>query len=234
MDNNHEQRVLTSKAPVALAIIAVAFSLITVTISSSTGVSIGVSLISPFMNGTGTAYTAYAFLWDLFFVLAAALVLVAVVRGGSTARKLVLAGLCSGLAIVVLNAIFGVIAISSGLSALKTFSLLEYLIIVKQSNVLSLLLQFIVYGGALGVYIVATKSKSAMGKAALIGYGIVAIVGLVLLIAGFEPYAYSIGGGSFFGYSIPQDSSYFVNEFASNVCMWFSIALFLAQRGKSV
>ena len=102
----------------------------------------------------------YALLWDLFFVAGPMLALAGVCMWNQNTKKLLIAAVSMGVAILVLNLAFGLFAMASGMvSALKCFSLLEYVVLVAQTNAFSLFLQALVYGGAFAGCFFRSPSK---------------------------------------------------------------------------
>lgn len=226
---NGEDAVLKGDRPttaIVLAALAVVLAVINVSYTTVGGLDIGISVVSALAMGTGTMFTIYSLLWDLLFLLAPVLVLIALCTRGQAAKKMLITSMSLGLVIMVLNIVFGVIMSTSGMNVLRYFSLLEMVTIAAQSNAVSIILQLLVYGGSLAVFLIAMNTKGNQFKIAIIGFSIVALVGLVLMIAGMQPYAYSVRGYTILGYTVPSYASYFVGEFLSNVLMWTAITVF--------
>lgn len=213
-------------AAITLAALAVVLAVINVSYTTVGGLDIGISLVSTLVMGTGMMYTIYSLVWDVLFLLAPVLVLIALCTRGEAAKKMLITSMSLGLVIMVLNIVFGMIVSTSGMNVLRYFSLLEMVIIVAQSNAAGIILQLLIYGSSLAVLLVAMKTKGNQFKVAIIGFSIVALVGLVLMIAGMQPYAYSMRGYTVLGYTVPGYASYFIGEFLSNVLMWIAIAVF--------
>ncbi len=226
---NGEDAALKGDRPttaIVLAALAVVLAVINVSYTTVGGLDIGISVVSALAMGTGTMFTIYSLLWDLLFLLAPVLVLIALCTRGQAAKKMLITSMSLGLVIMVLNIVFGVIMSTSGMNVLRYFSLLEMVTIAAQSNAVSIILQLLVYGGSLAVFLIAMNTKGNQFKIAIIGFSIVALVGLVLMIAGMQPYAYSVRGYTILGYTVPSYGSYFVGEFLSNVLMWTAITVF--------
>ena len=226
---NGEDAALKGDRPttaIVLAALAVVLAVINVSYTTVGGLDIGISVVSALAMGTGTMFTIYSLLWDLLFLLAPVLVLIALCTRGQAAKKMLITSMFLGLVIMVLNIVFGVIMSTSGMNVLRYFSLLEMVTIAAQSNAVSIILQLLVYGGSLAVFLIAMNTKGNQFKIAIIGFSIVALVGLVLMIAGMQPYAYSVRGYTILGYTVPSYASYFVGEFLSNVLMWTAITVF--------
>lgn len=226
---NGEDAALNGDRPttaIVLAALAVVLAVINVSYTTVGGLDIGISVVSALAMGTGTMFTIYSLLWDLLFLLAPVLVLIALCTRGQAAKKMLITSMSLGLVIMVLNIVFGVIMSTSGMNVLRYFSLLEMVTIAAQSNAVSIILQLLVYGGSLAVFLIAMNTKGNQFKIAIIGFSIVALVGLVLMIAGMQPYAYSVRGYTILGYTVPSYASYFVGEFLSNVLMWTAITVF--------
>lgn len=226
---NGEDAALKGDRPttaIVLAALAVVLAVINVSYTTVGGLDIGISVVSALAMGTGTMFTIYSLLWDLLFLLAPVLVLIALCTRGQAAKKMLITSMSLGLVIMVLNIVFGVIMSTSGMNVLRYFSLLEMVTIAAQSNAVSIILQLLVYGGSLAVFLIAMNTKGNQFKIAIIGFSIVALVGLVLMIAGMQPYAYSVRGYTILGYTVPSYASYFVGEFLSNVLMWTAITVF--------
>lgn len=226
---NGEDAALKGDRPttaIVLAALAVVLAAINVSYTTVGGLDIGISVVSALAMGTGTMFTIYSLLWDLLFLLAPVLVLIALCTRGQAAKKMLITSMSLGLVIMVLNIVFGVIMSTSGMNVLRYFSLLEMVTIAAQSNAVSIILQLLVYGGSLAVFLIAMNTKGNQFKIAIIGFSIVALVGLVLMIAGMQPYAYSVRGYTILGYTVPSYASYFVGEFLSNVLMWTAITVF--------
>lgn len=226
---NGEDAALKGDRPttaIVLAALAVVLAVINVSYTTVGGLDIGISVVSALAMGTGTMFTTYSLLWDLLFLLAPVLVLIALCTRGQAAKKMLITSMSLGLVIMVLNIVFGVIMSTSGMNVLRYFSLLEMVTIAAQSNAVSIILQLLVYGGSLAVFLIAMNTKGNQFKIAIIGFSIVALVGLVLMIAGMQPYAYSVRGYTILGYTVPSYASYFVGEFLSNVLMWTAITVF--------
>ena len=226
---NGEDAALKGDRPttaIVLAALAVVLAVINVSYTTVGGLDIGISVVSALAMGTGTMFTIYSLLWDLLFLLAPVLVLIALCTRGQAAKKMLITSMSLGLVIMVLNIVFGVIMSTSGMNVLRYFSLLEMVTIAAQSNAVSIILQLLVYGGSLAVFLIAMNTKGNQFKIATIGFSIVALVGLVLMIAGMQPYAYSVRGYTILGYTVPSYASYFVGEFLSNVLMWTAITVF--------
>ena len=226
---NGEDAALKGDRPttaIVLATLAVVLAVINVSYTTVGGLDIGISVVSALAMGTGTMFTIYSLLWDLLFLLAPVLVLIALCTRGQAAKKMLITSMSLGLVIMVLNIVFGVIMSTSGMNVLRYFSLLEMVTIAAQSNAVSIILQLLVYGGSLAVFLIAMNTKGNQFKIAIIGFSIVALVGLVLMIAGMQPYAYSVRGYTILGYTVPSYASYFVGEFLSNVLMWTAITVF--------
>ena len=211
---------------ITLAALAVVLAVINVSYTTVGGLDVGISLVSTFTMGTGMMYTIYSLVWDVLFLLAPVLVLIALCTRGEAAKKMLVTSMSLGLVIMVLNIVFGMIVSTSGMNVLRYFSLLEMVIIAAQSNAVSIILQLLIYGSSLVVLVVAMNTKGNQFKIAIIGFSIVALVGLVLMIAGMQPYAYSVRGYTVLGYTVPGYASYFIGEFLSNVLMWMAIAVF--------
>lgn len=226
---NGEDAALKGDRPttaIVLAALAVVLAVINVSYTTVGGLDIGISVVSALAMGTGTMFTIYSLLWDLLFLLAPVLVLIALCTRGQAAKKMLITSMSLGLVIMVLNIVFGVIMSTSGMNVLRYFSLLEMVTIAAQSNAVSIILQLLVYGGSLAVFLIAMNTKGNQFKIAIIGFSIVALVGLVLMITGMQPYAYSVRGYTILGYTVPSYASYFVGEFLSNVLMWTAITVF--------
>lgn len=226
---NGEDAALKGDRPttaIVLAALAVVLAVINVSYTTVGGLDIGISVVSALAMGTGMMFTIYSLLWDLLFLLAPVLVLIALCTRGQAAKKMLITSMSLGLVIMVLNIVFGVIMSTSGMNVLRYFSLLEMVTIAAQSNAVSIILQLLVYGGSLAVFLIAMNTKGNQFKIAIIGFSIVALVGLVLMIAGMQPYAYSVRGYTILGYTVPSYASYFVGEFLSNVLMWTAITVF--------
>lgn len=217
---------------VILAVLSTVLAFVTVTVTTGGGLSFGFSFVSAIAGGFNGAYMTYALLWDLFFVAGPMLALAGVCMWNQNTKKLLIAAVSMGVAILVLNLAFGLFAMASGISALKYFSLLEYVVLVAQTNAFSLFLQALVYGGAFAVFLVAVKAKKNQAKIAVVGFSIVAVLALVLTVAGLQPFAYSIGGYSVLGYSVPKAAMYFLNEILSYVLLWAAAAIYVVKTTK--
>lgn len=211
-------------APVALAIIAVILAFLNVSFSTGGGIDFGFGIIGAMTMGAGALYTIFAVLWDILFIGATVLVLVATIMRSNDSKQgnnLIIGGLSFCVAILVLDIVFAILARSAGL---QNFSLLELMIVLAYGSDVNLVTQFLIYGGALVVFIVAARLRNA--KVALIGLSIVAALALVTLVCGLQPFAYSVGGVTIFGQTIPRVTTYYITEFVSMTCLWVAIILY--------
>lgn len=219
-------------AAIVLAALSIVFAVVQITVTIGDGLSFGISIVSSLAGGFGGAYMIYALLWDVIFVVAPIIALNGICVWNQNTKNLLVAAMSMGVAILVLNLLFGLFILFSGISALKYFNLMEYIVLAAQTSFSSLFLQFLIYGGALIVFIVAIKAKKDNAKIAIVGLSIVAVIALILTIAGLQPFAYSIGGYSVLGYTVPQSGMYFLNEFLSYVLLWAAAVVCIVQMSK--
>lgn len=218
---------------IILAALATLFGLVSVTMSSGDGIGIGVNIISSLTMGAGAMFTIYSVLWDILFLLGPVILLICLCTGSKNTKKAFIAALTMNLVLIVLEIAFGIYVHALGTGVFRSFSLLEFLIIAAQSGDANLVVQILVYGGAFATFIVATKSKKDKVKIVTIGFAIVTAIGLVSMIAGMQPFAYTIGGYSILGYSVPKVGSYFISELLSCALMWAAITVSLAKDSKA-
>lgn len=212
-------------ASMALAIIAVLFGFLNVSFDSSTGFGFGIGIIGALTMGAGAAYTIFAVIWDILFIGAPVLVLIGISmrdKDSVLTRRLIIGALCLCIGIIVLDIVFAMMVRSAGL---QSFSLIEMMIIASYGSDVNLTTQFVIYVGALVVVLVALKMRNS--KVAIIGLAVVAVIALGTLVCGLQPFAYSVGGITIFGQTLPLVTTYYISEFLTMICMWASIALFM-------
>lgn len=214
-------------APTIIAIIAVAFAVLNISFSTGTGFGFSIGIISALMMGAGAVYTIFAVIWDVLFIGAPVLVLAAIAmrtNDWSRVRTLIIGALCFCIGLIVVDIVFGVLVRVAGL---QSFSLLEMLIIYAFGSDMNLITQAVIYGGALVVFLIAMKARSS--KVAIVGFSIVALLALGTLACGLQPFAYSVGGISFFGQMIPRVTTYYFSEFIAMACMWAAIVVYMVK-----
>lgn len=211
----------------ALACAAVVLAIVNVSFSTGTGIGFGISIIGAFTAGSGAAFTAFAVLWDVLMLCAPVFALCGIaIRNGNPkkARSSMVVALCFCIAVIVLEIAFALFARSAGF---ECFSLVEILIIYAYAGDMDVVSQFVIYVGALVVFLIALKMRN--GKVAIIGFSIIGVLAILLFFCGLLPFAYSVGGTVLFGQNIPRVTTYFVSELASVLCMWGAMAAYLVK-----
>lgn len=215
----------------ALAIIAIVLVFLNVSFSPSTGFGFGIGIISALTMGAGALYTLFAVAWDILFLAAILFVLAAAIVRKNDAKqgsRLIIGGLTLCVVIPVLDIVFVFLVQALGF---QNFSLMEMMIIYSYGSDVNLIAQFVIYGGALVIFLISVKTRKP--KIAVIGLIVIAVFALITFACGLQPFAYSVGGITLFGQTVPRVTTYYISEFVSMACMWAAAAIFMAKEMKT-